>query len=198
MISSHSEHCHDCKQRVRQFLIAIYGDCLIDHAFPWPAKPEEYERTVIRDALQQIVAGLQRLRGFRDFIKSTHVPPCDFYVPNPPFILEFDESQHFTQARHVTLSHYPPPFKVGFPMTHWLELCRMIDAKDNDPPDRDERRAWYDTLRDLVPAVHGLEPTVRVYSNEFRWCLLDSESKTDRETFCAVLKGRLPIMGEQL
>lgn len=196
MSSSHSEHCRHCKEQVRQLLTAVYGNCLVGVAFPWPAKPEKYERTVIGDTLQQILTGLQRLRGFRDFIKSTQVPPCDFYISNPAFILEFDESQHFTQARRVTLSLYPPAFKVGFPLTQWLNLCRLIDAKDNDPPDRDERRAWYDTLRDLVPTLHGLKPTVRVYSNEFRWCSLDSESKRDRETFCAVLEQRLPVMRE--
>jgi hypothetical protein len=124
------------------------------------------------------------------------MPPCDFYIPKPAFILEFDESQHFTQARHVSLSLYGPEIKVGFPIGRWLELCCLIDARDNDPPDRDERRGWYDTLRDLVPAVHGLRPTVRVYANEFRWCSLDMRSKRDRETFRSVLNERLPMTGE--
>lgn len=193
MILDHSEHCRDCKEQVRQLLTAVYVDCLAGYSFPWLTRPEEYKKTIIGDALLQITMGLQRLRGYRDFIKSAQMPPCDFYIPNPSFILEFDESQHFTQARHVTLSLYRPEFRVGFPITQWLELCRLIDARDNDPPDRDERRAWYDTLRDLIPPVHGLKPTVRVYSDEFRWCSLDSGSKKDQETFCSILKQRLPI-----
>ncbi len=94
------------------------------------------------------------------------------------------------------MSLYPPEFEAGFPVARWKELCRLIDAKDDEPPDRDERRAWYDTLRDLVPALHGLKPTVRIYSAEFRWCLLDSRSKKDQETFSSILKQRLPMMGE--
>ncbi len=120
------------------------------------------------------------------------MPPCDFYVSNPAFVVEFDESQHFTQARHTTLSLYRPEFTVGFPVEKWMELCRLIDAKDDDPPDRDERRAWYDTLRDLVPPLQGLKPTVRVYAGEFRWCSLNSESKPDQEAFSSILKERLP------
>jgi hypothetical protein len=192
----HSGHCRHCKERVRGLLTAIYGECLADDSFPWPTKPEEYRGSVIGDGLHRILTGLQDLRGYRDFIKAKNVPPCDFYIPNPGFILEFDESQHFTQARHVSLCFYPSEFRVGFSITHWLHLCRLLDAKDDDPPDRDERRAWYDTLRDLVPALHGLKPTVRVYSNEFRWCSLDSDSESDQETFCSVLKQRLPVMRE--
>ncbi len=192
-ISEHSEHCRPCKERVRQLLTAIYGDCQASHSFPWPAKPQEYENTAVGDLLRRICAGLGDLRGHRDFVKSAQLPPCDFYISDPPFTLEFDESQHFTEARLVTLSLYRPEFKVGFPITQWKELCRLIDAKDDEPPDRDERRAWYDTLRDLVPTLHGLKPTARIYSNEFRWCLLESSSKKDRETFCSILKQRLPM-----
>jgi len=193
----HSEHCRACKERVRQLLAAIYGDCQVGYSFSWPAQPKDYKDTPIGDLLRQICQRLEELRGHRDFVKSLQVPPCDFYVANPPFILEFDESQHFTHARHVSLSHYPPEVKVGFPVSRWKELCRLIDARDDEPPDRDERRAWYDTLRDLVPTLHGLNPTVRVYANEFRWCSLNSESKIDRETFYSILQDRLPGRGDQ-
>lgn len=195
MMLRHSEHCRDCKEQVRRLLTAVYGDCLAGYSFPWPTRPEEYKKTIIGDTLLQISMGLRGFRGHGDFIKSAQMPPCDFYIPKPAFILEFDESQHFTQARHVALSLYRPDFKAGFPVSQWLELCCLIDARDNDPPDRDERRAWYDTLRDLVPVLHGLEPTVRIYSDEFRWCSLDSESNRDQETFCSILKQRLPTAG---
>jgi len=191
MIPEHPEHCRACKERVRQLLTAIYGDCQVGYSFPWPTKPQEYRKTVVGNVLLQICTRLEQLRGYRDFIKSAQIPPCDFYVSDPAFILEFDEGQHFTHARHVSLSLYPPEFEVGFPVARWKELCRFIDAKDDEPPDRDERRAWYDTLRDFVPALHGLKPTVRVYAKEFRWCSLDSESKRDQETFYSILGERL-------
>lgn len=177
---------------MREHLTALYGDCRVNYSFPWPAKPRDYEDTSIGDVLRRICAGLRELRGHRDFIKSAQVPRCDFYISDPSFILEFDESQHFTRPRLVSLSLYPVEFKLGFPLSRWKELCRVIDAKDDDPPDRDERRAWYDTLRDLVPTLHGFNPTVRLYANEFRWCSLDRESMKGRKTFRSILEERLP------
>ena len=192
-MADHPEHCRLCKDKVRALLSAIYGECRTGYSFPWSARPEQYARTIMGEALRQISARLEESRGFRGFIKQSSMPPCDFFVPDPPFILEFDESQHFTEARRETLSLYRPEFKVGFPVSRWLDLCSLIDAKDDDPPDRDERRAWYDTLRDLVPALHGLRPTVRIYAGEFPWCSLDSGSKRDQENFCSILDRRLPI-----
>jgi hypothetical protein len=168
-------------------LAAIYGMCRVSCSFGWPTRPEDYRGTVLGPALERISDGLRQVRGYADFIKTDRVPPCDFYVPDPGFILEFDESQHFTRPRLVTLSLYPPDVRMGFSIDQWLGLCHRIDARDNEPPDRDERRAWYDTLRDLVPPFHGLEPTVRIYSEVFRWCSLDKDSETDRGTFRSLL-----------
>ena len=192
MILEHSGHCRDCKEQVRRLLAALYGGCRVNHSFPWPAKVQDYEQTVIGDTLEKIHSALGALRGYRDFTKSAQVPPCDYYIPAPPFIVEFDESQHFSRPRGVSLKLYPAEFRVGFPLSRWRELCLEIGAEDNDPPDRDERRAWYDALRDLVPTVHGFYPTVRLYAGEFAWCSLDRASAKDREVFCAILKDRLP------
>ena len=190
--NSHSEHCRACKERVRELLAAIYGHCHVNHSFSWPATPDDYEQTPIGAAVRRISAGLGDLRGHRDFIKSALVPPCDFYISNPPFILEFDESQHFSSPRLVTLSLYPKEVQLGFPLHRWQELCREIDAKDDEPIDRDERRAWYDTLRDLVPTLRGFEPTLRLYAGEFEWCSMDAMQEKDRQLFFTVLGGGKP------
>ena len=116
------------------------------------------------------------------------MPPCDYYLPSIDLILEFDESQHFTESRLVTLKHYPSECDMGFSIAHWTDLCRQINAKDDTPPDRDERRAWYDTLRDLLPVLHGMKPTVRIYADDYRWCSLDAESTKDLETLRSLLK----------
>jgi len=192
IMPEHSPHCRPCKKRVRDLLTAIYGHCDVNHSFPWPARPEDYGQTPIGAALQRICVGLGDLRGHRDFIKSALMPPCDFNISSPPFILEFDESQHFSRPRLLTLSLYPENVKLGYPLHRWQDLCREIDAGDDEPVDRDERRAWYDTLRDLVPALHGFEPTVRLYANEYVWCALDGASTRDRQMFNSMLKGRLP------
>ena len=189
----HSGHCRACKERIRGLLAAVYGDCRAGHRFPWSAQPNDYAGTPIGDLLKRICAGLGDYRGHRDFIKSAQMPPCDFYVIDPPFILEFDESQHFSRPRLVTLSFYPDNIAMGFPVTRWQELCREIAAADDAPVDRDERRAWYDTLRDLLPILHGLAPTVRLYAGELAWCSLNPSSEPSRDAFRALLQDRLPV-----
>jgi hypothetical protein len=191
-ISEHSAHCRSCKERVGELLMALYGDCRTGYSFSWSSRPQDYENSFIGEALRKICVALGELRGHRDFIKSPQVPPCDFYVSKPSFIVEFDESQHFSRPRLVSLSLYPKELKSGFSISRWQDLCRLIDARDDAPFDRDERRAWYDTLRDLVPPVYGFRPTVRLYAEEFHWCALDGASRRGRERFCAVLKERLP------
>jgi hypothetical protein len=188
--TEHSTHCRACKERVRELLTAIYGDCRVNHAFLWSSQPEDYANTPIGNLLSRILAALGDWRGHRDFIKSAQVPPYDYFISDPPFIVEFDESQHFSRARLVTLDNYPDEIKVGFPISRWQELCRDIDAKDDQPFDRDERRAWYDTLRDLVPLIHGFKPTVRLYAEAFEWCSLTSASTRDREMFRVILQAR--------
>ena len=192
MSAEHSGHCRGCKEQVQRLLAALYGDCRINHVFPWPAQVQDYEHTIIGDTLRRIHTTLGALRGYRDFAQSAQVPPCDYYISSSPFIVEFDESQHFSRPRWLSLSLYPAGFKAGFPLSRWQELCLEIGAEDDDPPDRDERRAWYDVLRDLVPTVHGFRPTVRLYAGEFAWCSLDCGLAKDRQFFFSLLKNRLP------
>ncbi len=190
----HSAHCRACKERVRELLTAIYGDYRANYQFLWPARPADYANTPIGNLLSRIRIALGDLRGYRDFIKSVQMPPCDYFIPDPPFIVEFDENQHFSRARLVTLANYSDKIAVGFSIARWQELCRGIDAKDDEPIDRDERRAWYDTLRDLVPIVHGFKPTVRLYAEEFEWCSLDASSPHGLATFRTLLQDHLPVL----
>ena len=189
MTEAHSNHCRACKEHVRELLLAVFGRCRVGHQFPWPAHPEPYAATSIGVTLERIRAALGDCRGHRDFIKSAQVPPCDFYVFDPPFILEFDESQHFSRARAIALEHYADTLSLGFSVSHWLKLCRTINAVDDHPIDRDERRAWYDTLRDLVPLVNGLNPTVRLYAGDRQWCALDPNNSSDRVVFKDLIRG---------
>ena len=188
----HSAHCRACKQRVHEMLSRLYGDCRVHWAFSWPSGPETYSNELIGSALKQIYEALTEYRGHREFIKSAVVPPCDYYIADPPFILEFDESQHFSRARLIALNHYPANLPLGFSLPRWQELCREIDAQDDDPVDRDERRAWYDTLRDLAPLAHGFKPTVRIYAEDFVWCSLAPNTVRGPEDFSRFLGARLP------
>ena len=115
------------------------------------------------------------------------VPPCDYFITDPPFILEFDESQHFSEPRWIALSCYPADLPMGFSVPQWQSLCREINAQDDVPFDRDERRAWYDTLRDLVPLIHGFRPTIRLYGGATVWCAMNAARPTEVSLFRALI-----------
>ena len=188
----HSEHCPDCKARVRELLERIYGECVANHGFNWPTHPSSYSSTPINLTLRNLAAILEDYRGheFNDFVKSDTLATCDFWVPDPGFILEFDERQHFTTPRKLALSAYPDDLALGFSKEQWISQCERHDAKDNDPPFRDEQRAWYDALRDLVPTIKGLQPTVRLYARDMVWCSLDPDSNIDQQRFSAFIGHR--------
>ena len=154
----------------------------------------EYEETFVFSTLQNVVKRLEEYRGFRfeEFVKAKTLAPCDFWVPDPGFIVEFDERQHFTIPRKLALSMYPAVQPLGFSQERWIALCEHHMATDNDPPYRDEQRAWYDTLRDLIPLLHGYRPTVRLYPCDLTWCSLDPESSDDRQYFLDALQVSAP------
>ena len=188
----HSERCRACKTRVGQFLERIYGACALNLQFGWQTRLEAYAGTPIEPVLQDVAKGLESYRGYGidTFVRSNVLAGCDYWVPDPGFIVEFDESQHFTRPRKLALTAYPNTHTLGFPAIRWLELCEQHDAKDNDPAFRDEQRAWYDTLRDLVPPTMGFQPTVRLYARDRVWCSLDPDNREDRERFSDLIHDR--------
>lgn len=91
-----------------------------------------------------------------------------------PRIVEFDEIQHFNEYRARTIRTYPRSVKVAFDRRAWLRAC---DAKLRlegvgfgrpCPPlfpevgGRHQQRAFRDALTDVLPAVHGWQPTLRI------------------------------------
>ena len=181
----HSERCHACKIRVGQLLERIYGSCVRNHRFRWRTGLAAYAGASIEPVLRDVAAALEGYRGYGvgTFVRTQMLAGCDYWVPDPGFIVEFDESQHFTSLRKLALAVYADGHHLGFPARRWLELCEQHDARDNDPPFRDEQRAWYDTLRDLVPSIVGMQPTVRLYARDRVWCSLDLDSKEDLNRF---------------
>lgn len=86
-------------------------------------------------------------------------------------IIEYDENQHFTEARKITLENYPKNIKVYFDKDYWIEQCKKINAKDNDPPDRDEKRAYYDSVRDIEAFKNGYK-LIRIKHVDFDYSKL--------------------------
>ena len=72
-----------------------------------------------------------------------------------------------------------------------MRLCERARAQDNDPPHRDEQRAWFDTLRDFQPLIDTtVGPTVRVHMDARRWCDLDPDDGLDAQTLRSQLLAR--------
>lgn len=185
----HDERCPKCKETVRKLLEKIYGKVEQNYKFELGTHPDDFINTPYYAELKEIYEALENHRGFKEFVRARTLPNCDFFVPNLGFIVEFDESQHFTLPRKITLGNYPEKLKLGFDRERCIALCDKINAKDNHPPYRDEQRAWYDTLRDFLPAIiEGLKPTIRLFARDFVWCSLDPNNPSNVKRFENILK----------
>ena len=192
--TNHNERCAECKNRVEAMLKKLYGSVIRNADIAIPSTPDRLEQSPISDILGTIYTVLQNSRGFHSFVRRETLPRCDFLVPNPGFIVEFDESQHFSLMRKLTLDLYPSFLHFGFECARWRRLCDKLHSCDNDPPFRDEQRAWYDTLRDFAPYIQKsmpILPTIRLYAKEYAWCSdFDHEKIEDVETFRQLLGER--------
>ena len=180
---SHNERCPECKQSVNRLLAALFGVVEVNWDLNIACRLDDYKNTKFYGALESIHTALQKHRGFDNFVMSKKLPRVDFFIPERNCIVEFDESQHFTKTRDIALSLYPIDQDVGFSVVRWRALCQKLNKRDNDPPYRDEQRAWYDTLRDFAPKLIGTGQIVRLYSRDQIWCALNPESKTDLMIF---------------
>lgn len=181
----HNERCKVCKLRIFELLKSAFGKVDDQYYLSLPSRLDGYKGKRIYDDLAKIYKSLQDYRGFTDFVKAKSLPNADFFVHSPKMIVEFDESQHFTKPRAISLSQYPAYLKLGFDKDKWMRRCIDLNKRDNDPPYRDEQRAWYDTLRDFADF-----PTVRLLPQEAIWCGLDPAKKSDVEWIKSLIIGK--------
>ncbi len=120
------------------------------------------------DDYDKIVNNLSKFRGHKKFKDKIRKPECDFVIEDQRIIIEYDERQHFSKAREICLSNYPKDIKTFFDKATWLKQCNSINAKDNDPIDRDETRAFYDSVRDIEAYRNGWY-LIRFYHGEIDW-----------------------------
>jgi len=180
---NHNEQCRDCKESVKNLLFALFGQVEVNWDLDLPCQLEDYKNTDLYDTLEPIHKALQKHRGFAHFVKSKKLPRVDFFIPDRKLIIEFDESQHFTKPRDIALGLYPYRRRFGFSVERWRTLCQELDKRDNDPPYRDEQRAWYDTIKDFSPILTGAGQTIRLYSLDLVWCSLNSDTESDLRAF---------------
>jgi hypothetical protein len=103
----YGERCPKCKETLKKLLERIYGNVEENRKFEVGTHLEDFLNTSCYSKLKEIYEALQNHRGFREFVKTTTLPNCDFYIPNPGFIVEFDESQHFTLPRKNRFENVP-------------------------------------------------------------------------------------------
>jgi hypothetical protein len=161
----------------------IFGEVREQYRLPMKAHLCEYTSSDCYVVLKQIYLILQSHRGHMAFVRARNLSPVDYYLPSRDQVVEYDETQHFTAPRALTIRNYPPWLKLAYDTKRWLSLCKQFDRHDSDPIFRDEQRAWYDTLRDFAPVVLGMAPTSRILWSDHAWCSLKVSSTDDVERF---------------
>jgi hypothetical protein len=123
--ASHTERCPNCKKTIEQMLRKMFSDVKVNHSFDLGSLGEEFAATPFGRDINRIFTSLQKYRGHNNFVRAKKLPPCDFFIPSPGFIVEFDESQHFTWSRAISLENYPDNLPLGFPLKRWIDICDL-------------------------------------------------------------------------
>lgn len=168
---AHLESCKGCKKVFKKALERKFGEIIHQWRSGWPCQIEDVlALSVMNKSVSQtiikIFKDLQKHRGQNKLVRAKKLSPCDYYVKSLNCLIEIDESQHFTAPRRITLHLYPKRFHSGFDIKEWIYRCKDLDRHDNDIPYRDEQRAWFDTIRDLLPPLFGMAPTIRIFAKD--------------------------------
>ena len=177
-------HCMSCKQVFLKCLLDIDPGAEEQYKNPLPKTLDKLSPYLIKIHETLIDLSKKDNRGPDGVILSKVFRPYDYFLPKYNCFVEFDEQQHFTLPRLISLGLYPNDIPLGFNKTKWENLCKDLDKTDRDPPHRDEQRAWLDTIRDLGHVYHSqyfnglleISPTIRIYEGELAFC--ESFNKT--------------------
>ena len=153
------------KNALQRLLQENFGKIETEKKFVWLRTPDQDN---LPSEYVEIVTALSAYRHYEGFKKSNYPLSCDIVIEKQKLIIEYDEKQHFSKARRITLEHYPDSITLHYSKESWIETCDRINAKDNDPIDRDERRAYYDTVRDIEAYRNGYK-LVRIKHGDFNW-----------------------------
>ena len=155
------------------------GDIVCEKTFDWLKTPDR-----ITGDYERVYKALCEYRGDTSFAKKNITLRCDFVCESRKLIIEYDERQHFSQARKISLEAYRN-IPVLFDRDLWIKACNDINARDNSPVNRDEIRAYYDSTRDiachqngyrLVRIMHGQVDFSKPGAEQYLKTLLDVES----------------------
>ena len=144
------------------------GDVVCEKTYPWMKTPGE-----ITGDYQALYNALVAYRGNKDFAKKNVTLRCDFVCESRKLIVEYDERQHFSEARRLSLLSYQD-IPTVYDRKLWIQACADTQAKDNQPENRDEIRAYYDSVRDIEAAKHGYS-LIRIMHGQINFLASDAE-----------------------
>lgn len=144
------------------------GDIVCEKTFPWLKTPD-----LIQGEYENLYKALSEYRGDKAFAKRNVQLRCDFVCESEKLIIEYDERQHFTEARKISLLSYLD-IPVHFDRELWIRACNDIQAKDGQPVNRDEARAYYDSIRDIEASKHGYK-LIRIMHGQIDFEAIEAE-----------------------
>lgn len=157
------------REAFKKILIKKWGNVETEYKFSNLLVPNFHERNSIDLDLLNILNAIESERNIAVQGRFNHKLACDFFLTEWNLIIEFDERQHFTPLRVASLLAYPKNVRLGFDKQRWINLSLHIKAGDNSPIYRDEQRAFYDSIRDIIAPRIGLKPLVRVFEEDVFW-----------------------------
>ena len=153
------------KNALQKLLQKYFGIIETEKKFDWLKTPDHNN---LPKEYESVAINLLKYRNQNGFLKSHYQLLCDIVLDDRKLIFEYDENQHFTKARKITLENYPITIQLSFSKQSWIAACEKINAKDSSPMDRDEKRAYYDTVRDIEAFKHGYT-LIRIKHGDIDW-----------------------------
>ncbi len=142
-----------------------FGCVVTEAKFDWLKVPARVSND---NVLDEIYENLSLIHDCNKFTTPGYQLACDYFIPSQNLIIEYDEKQHFTIPRAKSLAHYPSGLNLNFDKDKWCKACEDIKATDNDPKYRDEQRAFYDSVRDILAAHNGMT-LIRIKDGDYDW-----------------------------
>lgn len=164
-------HTDPQKEALWKLLQELFGYVVTEAQFGWLVVPD---RQSMDHSLAKIVDALASHRNYQDFYSPGKSLSVDYFIPSIRLIVEYDERQHFTIPRSIALRNYPEGLGLIFDTYRWIQECEAIRAINSTPYYRDEQRAFYDSVRDILAIGNGMT-IVRIKEGDFDWT--DSEAK---------------------
>lgn len=154
------------KNALQLKLNRLFRDVVNEKHFEWMKAPLTSEESEMKGNCKKVYKALRAYETknrLEHFQTTRRFLPCDFVMESQKLIIEYDERQHFTKARSISLQAYKSmvykskPLRWSYSIEEWMDICRKTDAHDRDSKisNRDTQRAYYDAMRDICAAENG-------------------------------------------